>query len=468
MKKIHLRQQVRELLADMLTPVGIYLKLRDHFPHSFLLESSDYHGQENSFSFICLEPIAFFRMAAGELTQQFPNEDPRRLTPPTPESVPELLNNFLQFFHYDQANNPLNMNGVFGYNSFDAIRYFERIAVKDGSQAPNYIPEIQYHFFRFLIAIDHFQNRLLLIENLLEGEQSRSDQIINLLQSRNFSAYPFRTHGTEESPITDEDFKALVRKAKHHCRRGDVFQVVFSRPFQQSFRGDDFNVYRALRSINPSPYLFYFDYGGFRLFGSSPEAQLVVKEGKATIHPIAGTFRRSGDDATDQQLAKALSEDHKENAEHIMLVDLARNDLSRNADQVTVEVFKEVQFYSHVIHLVSKVSGTLKPRTHTVRVLADSFPAGTLSGAPKYRALELIRDYEQQNRSYYGGSIGYLGFDGTCNQAILIRSFLSKDNTLHYQAGAGLVDDSQEESETEEVGNKMAALRRAIVQAEEI
>lgn len=468
MKKIRLHQQSRELLADMLTPVGIYLKLRDHFPHAFLLESSDYHSQENSFSFICLDPMAFFRVADNEVTQQFPGEEPRRMKPPTPTAVPELLNNFLQFFAYESADNPLGMNGVFGYTAFDAIPYFESVEAPREKAGANNIPEIQYHFFRFLIAIDHFQNRLIIIENRLEHEASRTDEVVALLRSRNFSAYPFEARGQEHSPVSDEEYRELVRKAKHHCKRGDVFQVVFSRPFAQPFRGDDFNVYRALRSINPSPYLFYFDYGDFRLFGSSPEAQLQVKDGKATINPIAGTFRRSGDDKTDQELARKLSADTKENAEHVMLVDLARNDLSRNATDVNVEVYREVQFYSHVIHLVSKVSGTLKDRAHTVRTFADSFPAGTLSGAPKYRALELIYEYEKQLRSYYGGSIGYLGFDGTCNQAILIRSFLSKDNTLHYQAGAGLVYDSEEDKELEEVNNKLAALKKAIVEAEGI
>ncbi len=468
MKNVNLRQETRQLLADILTPVGVYLKLRDHFPHAFLLESSDYHGQENSFSFVCLDPMAFFQVAKGEVTQKFPNEDPRRMKPPTPSAIPELLNNFMQFFKYQGEYSPLNMNGVFGYSTFDAVRYFENIDAPTGFEAPNYVPEIQYHFFRFLIAIDHFKNQLFIIENLLEGEESRIHEIEALLRSRNFSAYPFFTEGKEESPITDEEYRSLVRTAKHHCQRGDVFQVVFSRPFSQRFRGDDFNVYRALRSINPSPYLFYFDYGGFRLMGSSPEAQLIVKDRCATINPIAGTFRRTGNDDTDRQLAQKLNKDKKENAEHVMLVDLARNDLSRNADEVNVEVYREVQFYSHVIHLVSKVSGKLKPNVHTIRAMADSFPAGTLSGAPKYRALELIYENERQNRSYYGGMIGYLGFDGHCNQAILIRSFLSKDNTLHYQAGAGLVVDSQEENELQEVNNKLAALKNAISAAAQI
>lgn len=468
MKKIQLRQEVRQLVGDMLTPVGIYLKLRDHFPHAFLLESSDYHRKENGFSFICLDPLAFFRVAQGVVTQQFPGEDPRRMKPPTAGAVPELLNNFLQFFRYQKNENPLGIDGVFGYTTFDAIQYFENIQINPEKNAEQTIPEIQYHFFRFLIAIDHFQNRLFLIENLLPGETSRLTELEALLQSRNFSAYPFTPEDEEHSPITDEEYKELVRKARHHCKRGDVFQVVFSRPFSQRFRGDDFNVYRALRSVNPSPYLFYFDYGDFRLFGSSPEAQLVVKDQKATINPIAGTFRRTGDDTTDQQLAEELTRDQKENAEHVMLVDLARNDLSRNATDVKVEVYREVQFYSHVIHLVSKVSGYLQDNAHTVRTMADSFPAGTLSGAPKYRALELILEYEKQNRSYYGGAIGYLGFDGACNHAILIRSFLSKNNTLHYQAGAGLVYDSDEEKELQEVNNKLAALKKAIWLASEL
>lgn len=259
-----------------------------------------------------------------------------------------------------------------------------------------------------------------------------------------------------------------MKKAKEHCFRGDVFQLVLSRRFFQNFKGDEFNVYRTLRSINPSPYLFFFDYGDFKIFGSSPEAQLIVQDGKAEIHPIAGTFKKTGDDKKDLISAKELAKDPKENSEHVMLVDLARNDLSRNGTNVVVEKNREIQFYSHVIHLVSKVTCKMKTTTNTFRVVADTFPAGTLSGAPKHKALQLIDKYEKIKRNFYGGAIGYMDFNGNFNHAIIIRSFLSLNNQLHYQAGAGIVADSIPESELQEVYNKLGALDKALIQAEKI
>ncbi|MFO7875629.1 MAG: anthranilate synthase component I family protein [Desulfovermiculus sp.] len=328
------------------------------------------------------------------------------------------------------------------------------------------IPEMKYGFYKYIIAINHLKNELQLIENLVDGEESSIDYIEDLIQNRNIAAYHFRTSGEEGTNMTDEQYMEIVDRGKEHCFRGDVFQIVLSRQFSQGFRGDDFNVYRALRSINPSPYLFYFDYGSFRLFGSSPETQIEVSDGKAYINPIAGTFRRTGDDEEDRELARQLADDEKENAEHIMLVDLARNDLSRTTSKVTVERYREIQFYSHVIHMVSKVSGVLRPDANTVKIMAESFPAGTLSGAPKYKAMELIDHYEGKLRGFYGGTIGNISLNGDINHAIMIRSFMSKNNTLYYQAGAGIVSESNRESELKEVGNKLAALKSAIEMAQ--
>ena len=232
--------------------------------------------------------------------------------------------------------------------------------------------------------------------------------------------------------------------------------------------GDEFNVYRALRSVNPSPYLFFFDYGDYKLMGSSPEAQLVIQNDKAFVHPIAGTFKRTGDDDADKMATEALLKDSKENAEHVMLVDLARNDLSRLCDEVKVEHYKQVQYFSHVIHLVSEVTGKVREGSNPFELVAKTFPAGTLSGAPKFKAIGLIDAYEPTPRSYYGGAIGFMGFDGSCNHAIMIRTFLSMNNTLTYQAGAGVVAASNPESELQEVNNKLRALKKAIDLAKQI
>jgi anthranilate synthase component 1 len=454
-------------VADVVTPVSIYLKLRDVFPHTLLLESSDYHGNRNSMSFICFEPEAEFKVHNGVVTRQLPGEDAEEFTPAKPQDVPALLDEFLKSFQVDSEKLPVNVSGLFGYSSYDAVQYFETIKLKSPKKAACDIPELRYAYYRNIIAFNHFTNQLYIIENLRNGEESRREKVMALLLNRNIPTFHFATVGNETSNVTDDQYIEMVKKGKEHCFKGDVFQIVLSRQFSQSFTGDEFNVYRALRNINPSPYLFFFDYGQYKIFGSSPEAQLVIENGIATINPIAGTFRRTGDDARDKELAVQLSLDPKENAEHVMLVDLARNDLSRNCKQVKVHTFKEVQYYSHVLHLVSDVKGTLKSGSKTCRIMADTFPAGTLSGAPKFKAMELIDTYENQSRGFYGGCIGYLGFDGSFNQAITIRSFLSRDNTLFCQAGAGIVSESNEESELNEVNNKLGALKKALEIAKE-
>jgi anthranilate synthase component I len=458
----------KRLLADTLTPVNIYLKLRDVFACSILLESSDYHGHENSLSFICCEPLASFEARADAAEMRFPDAktETRALTQ-TGEAVNALESFRLSFEVVDKQPAKYAVNGLFGYVAYDAIRFFEDVSISHAST----IPDIMYRLYRYVIVVDHFSNELTLTENSVEGIQNNGsglDRIEQIIFSNRFSTYKFSLTNGEESNFTDQEFLQVIEKGKEHCYRGDVFQIVLSRRFSCGFKGDEFNVYRALRSINPSPYLFYFDYGSFKLFGSSPEAQLQVKGDKAHIYPIAGTFRRSGNDQEDAQLASKLAADEKENAEHVMLVDLARNDMSRNAEHVTVEVFKEIQFYSHVIHLVSKVTGKVKDDSSVVRMAADTFPAGTLSGAPKHMAMTLISKYENINRGFYGGAIGFLGFDGTFNHAIMIRTFLSQDNKLVYQAGAGIVAKSKAESELQEVNNKLTALRKAVLMAEKI
>lgn len=442
---------VQEQLADTLTPVTLFLRLRERFGTCLLLESSDYHTKEDSFSLLCAEPIAEFKTTQNN------------------SSRVEELHQFIKNIAMD-SDHPIakRFNSIFGYSSFDAVQSFEEIQFNTSKPGAK-IPAILYHLYRYLIVIDHFKDRLYILENIPDGEKSTMASIENTLFNGPISATnTFKRSGNRSSNMTDEEFKGLVSKGKHHCQIGDVFQIVLSRRFEQSYSGDVFNVYRSLRSINPSPYSFFFDYGTFSIFGASPEAQIIVRNEMAEIHPIAGTFRRSGDDDLDALRAQELLADPKENAEHVMLVDLARNDLSRNAKEVEVVKYKQVQYFSHVIHLVSKVQGKLDAADKSIRVFADTFPAGTLSGAPKYKAMQIIDKLEPTSRGIYGGAIGAFGLNGDVNHAITIRSFFSQDNTLYYQAGAGVVIDSDEEKENQEVFNKLAALGKALEQAESI
>ncbi len=461
-----LKTHYKKILADTITPVSVYLKIRDKFPNSILLESSDYHANDNSFSYICCNPIAYIKVEDETIVQSFPDGKKEVTKIASDTDITKVIHNFSKQFNTKQNGFKFIYNGLFGYMAYDAVRYFEDIQLnkKDGSVN---IPDIYYAVYQNIIAINHFKNEAYLFAHCYQTE-SNVEEIEQLFNVRTFSSYNFNKEGDPKSNLKDEDYKEQVELAKKHCQRGDVFQLVLSRRFQQKFKGDEFNVYRALRSINPSPYLFYFDYGNFKIFGSSPEAQLIVKDGKAEIHPIAGTYKRTGNDEKDAELAKKLAQDEKENSEHVMLVDLARNDLSRNGNTVNVETYREVQYFSHVIHLVSKVTGLKKKDSTTMKVVADTFPAGTLSGAPKHMAMQLIEKYEKTSRSYYGGAIGFMDFEGNFNHAIMIRTFLSKNHELYYQAGAGLVAASNPDDELQETYNKLGALTKALEIAETI
>lgn len=464
-----IKQTYRKLLADTHTPVSIYLRLRDKYPNTFLLESSDYHGQENSMSFICCQPVASMSLRGTDFVAEFPGGQTESKQIGGTGQLTQLMNDFMKRFVVTEPGGlKFSVSGLFGYLAYDAVQRFEDIGFNQKKAEQFDIPDMHYAIFRYVIAIDHFKNELYIVENELPGKEQGLEEMISLITSRNVPTFNFRISNGEESNFTDGEFLEVVKKGIHHCQVGDVFQIVLSRRFQTSFEGDEFQVYRALRSINPSPYLFYFDYGNFKIFGSSPEAQIVIKGGEATIYPIAGTFRRTGNDQSDAELAKKLYEDPKEDSEHVMLVDLARNDLSKSSDAVKVETYKEIQYYSHVIHLVSKVSGKLKKEASPLEMVGSTFPAGTLSGAPKHMAMQLIDKYESVKRGYYGGAIGYLGLNGDFNHAIMIRSFLSQGNTLFYQAGAGIVAKSVPENEVQEVYNKLAALKSALKLAEEI
>jgi anthranilate synthase component 1 len=457
----------KKRLADTTTPVSIYLRLRDVFPNTILLESSDYHSRSNSVSYVCAEPVAGITLQDGLLSTYFPDG---RKEEKKDFILTEEIDAFKAEFKLGIVEDTRYISsGLFGYFTWNTVQQFEDITFSATSPKDQEIPLMQYHIYRYIIAIDHFKNEITLFKNTFNGDDNDDlEKIEYIIQNKNFPEYSFKIDGEEHSNLSNEGFMEMVEKMKKHILRGDVFQIVPSRAYNQGFLGDEFNVYRCLRSINPSPYLFYFDYGSFKLFGSSPEAQITIKDNVANIFPIAGTFKRTGNDEEDAELARKLEQDPKESAEHVMLVDLARNDLSRHCSGVEVKSFKEVQYYSHLIHLVSKVSGNLQPDVPAFKVVADTYPAGTLSGAPKYRAMQLIDEYEGLGRNFYAGAIGYMGFNDQFNHAIMIRTFMSKNNQLYYRAGAGIVADSVAINELNEVNNKIAALRKAIQMATDI
>lgn len=466
---IHIKTEVKSRLADLFTPIGIYLRLRDHFRDTILLESAGNQGENNNFSFIGINAIAGIEIRNfDEAELKFPLDNPVKIQLKN-QKLSELLENFSQTFDCEVPNHEIGKQaqGLFGYTSYDAIPFFENIKFKEQSEE-NKIPLMRYRLYQYVIAINHHNDEMFLIENKIVGLKSELSTIENLIQQKNAPVFPFDALGEETSNLTNEEYLESVEFAKKHCFRGDVFQLVLSRRFEQKFRGDEFNVYRALRNINPSPYLFFFDYGDYKLMGSSPESQLIIKNHQAIIHPIAGTFKRTGNTEKDLEAAEELKKDPKENAEHTMLVDLGRNDLSIHGKNTRVTKLKEIHFFSHVIHMVSEVVADVDKNQNPYEMIATTFPQGTLSGAPKYRAMQLIDEHEKTSRSFYAGCIGFVGFDGSCNQAIMIRTFLSKNNTLFYQAGAGIVAKSNPENELQEVNNKLGALKKAIIKAEKI
>ena len=456
----------KKIIVDTITPVSIYLKLRDQFTNTILLESSDYIAKDNSYAYICCNPIAKFYVKKNILFKEFPDNSKKETKLTSSTNILSELDDFMRTFEIDDnsvESKKYISKGLFGYMSYDSIKFFENIEVENDSYGDE-IPEIFYSFYREIIVINTFNNEATLISH--SGDIEKINTLEKLIKTKKTNEFSFKIEGEIKSNLKDNEYLEMVKKGIKHCFRGDVFQIVLSRKFSQKFSGDEFCVYRQLRSINPSPYLFYFDYGNFKIFGSSPEAQLVIKDEKAEIHPIAGTFKRTGNDLIDSKKAKKLFQDEKENSEHMMLVDLARNDLSRSCNNVKVEKDREIQFYSHVIHLVSKVTGKLK--SISKNIIGNTFPAGTLTGAPKHKAMNLIEKYEKNNRSFYGGAIGFIDFENNYNHAIIIRSFLSKDQNLFLQAGAGIVSKSNPENELNEVYNKIGALLKALKKAEEI
>ena len=473
MKSFQYQTTSKTILADLYTPVGVYMRLRDLYPQSALMESSDYHDQSNSRSFIGIHPMASVAIGHGLASISFPDGTTERHEINKEYGTADAIHALID--RIEVTGEDATVCGLYGYTSFNAVRYFENIAVKDETQEKNDAPDMLYILYKVVIVFDHHNSQLKIVTM---GDAADIDDIYRAMNKANVQAYDFHPVGDVRSTLTDEEHKANIRRGIKHCLRGDVFQIVLSRRFIQRYEGDDFKLYRALRSINPSPYLFYFDFGGFRIFGSSPETHCRIEKCsmfngqcsmyKAYIDPIAGTTKRTGDAEADRKGAEYLRNDPKENAEHVMLVDLARNDLSRNCHDVKVDFYKDLQYYSHVIHLVSRVSGELDADKDPIKAFIDTFPAGTLSGAPKVRAMQLISEYEPHNRGAYGGCIGYIGLDGSLNQAITIRTFVSRNGELWFQAGGGIVAKSDDEYELQEVNNKLGALRKAIEAAEKI
>ena len=466
----------RSVLSDLYTPVSVYMRLRDLYPQSTLMESSDYHEQSNSRSFIGINPIGSVAVAHDRANITLPDGTTESHEISRQFGTAEAIHAFIDRIRIEGQN--AGVCGLFGYTSFNAVRYFEHIAVKDETLEKNDAPDLLYILYKEVVVFDHHNNLLTIVSLAPKAALSDADAkaqaeaaidiIVKAMNRNNVQPYSFHAVGEVTSTLTDEEHKANSRRGIMHCLRGDVFQIVLSRRFVQRYEGDDFRLYRALRSINPSPYLFYFDFGGFRIFGSSPETHCRIEGRRAYIDPIAGTTKRTGDAEADRLGAEFLRQDPKENAEHVMLVDLARNDLSRNCHNVKVDYYKDVQYYSHVIHLVSRVSGELDEDADPIRAFIDTFPAGTLSGAPKVRAMQLISDYEPHNRGAYGGCIGIIGLDGSLNQAITIRTFVARNGELWFQAGGGIVAKSNEDYELQEVNNKLGALRKAILIAEQL
>ena len=454
------KTHTKKILGDLHTPVSIYLKVRDEFPQSALLESSDYHSSDNSTSYIALHPIAHIDINRGDCVMSNPDNQKvnKELSPSF--TISEAINSFISQFEIEGEF--ASQCGLFGYTTFNCVKYTDDIHIKESKEENNDAPDLRYIFYKYLLVFNHYKDEITLIELVGNDEESQLPKIESLINGRNFATYNFFTEDEESSPISDDEFKEYVRQGIDHCNNEDVSQIVLSRRFIQRYSGDDFKVYRALRSINPSPYLFYFDFGGFRIFGSSPETHCKIESGVISIDPIAGTTKRTGNLQEDKEATERLVHDPKENDEHDMLVNLAIEDLMVNAKDVKIDFYKQAQYYSHVIHLVSRVSGQLKSGVNSLKAFFDTFPAGTLSGAPKPRAMQLISDIEAHNRGAYGGCIGFIGLNGDTNQAITIRTFVSRNNELWYQAGAGVVAMSTEEGELQEVNNKMRGLKKAI------
>jgi anthranilate synthase component I len=464
---------VRELPADLETPVSVYLKLRGQ-GESFLLESIDGGERIARYSFIGIAPRARYLLRNDHI--QVTENGQERNLPFSADPLTVLEAELGRYQFSPQPGLPRFIGGLVGYLGYESVRYFE--PVLKAHLPPAALPEGIYLLADTVVAFDHARRSLFLIANVLDGDEAAAgaklDQIIARLQQPLPAAVSKPVSVAEiRSNKTQAQFEAMVRKAREYIAAGDLLQVVPSQRFTRPTNAEAFDIYRAVRRINPSPYMFFFDFGlvdgkPLHLVGASPE-MLVRLEGRhASLRPIAGTRPRGVDPAADAALAEELLADPKERAEHVMLVDLSRNDLGRVCEygSVSVPEFFNVERYSHVMHIVSHVEGTLRPDKSAFDLVRASFPAGTVSGAPKVRAMQIIAELEGEPRDVYSGMVGYFGFDGAMDTCIAIRTLVAHGDNVTVQAGAGIVADSDPASEYNETVNKAKALLRAIEAAE--
>jgi anthranilate synthase component 1 len=464
---------IREISADLETPVSLYLKLRGDGA-SFLLESVEGGERIARYSFIGVQPRAEYVLRGEEI--EIKDEHGSRTTHVNGDPTRFLQNEMDRFPAVRVPNAPRFTGGLVGFLGFESVRFFEPTLgakMKRGS-----LPDGIYMLADTIVAFDHARRSIFLIANVLDGNAEAANQKLDLIESRIQQPLPPApkieiTPSKVKSNHTQGTYEDMVRSAKENILAGDIFQVVLSQRFTRETNVEPFDVYRAVRRLNPSPYMFFFDFGivdgePLYLCGSSPEMFVRLEGRTASLRPIAGTRPRGKDNAADDALAQELLADPKERAEHVMLVDLGRNDLGRVCEYGTVRVsdFFTVEKYSHVMHIVSHVEGKLKPELTAFDLVRAAFPAGTVSGAPKVRAMEIIADLEPDARGAYAGMVGYFGFDGAMDTCLAIRTMVGRGNTVSVQAGAGIVADSNPTAEFQETVNKASAMLRAIDAAE--
>ncbi len=466
---------VREIAADLETPTGLYLKLRGNGP-SFLLESVEGGERMARYSFIGVAPRAQYIVRGNEV--EVVEGSRRHIIVLNPGADPtHFLHSELRRFQSAPGTGlPRFIGGLVGYLGYESVRYFEpRLSSK---LRRSHLPDGIYLLTDTVVAFDHARRSLFLIANVLDGDTEGANRRLAQVAGQIHGPLPpasqpsIGSSGTS-SNMGKEQFEQLVRTAKEHIAAGDIFQAVLSQRFSRETGAEPFDVYRAVRRLNPSPYMFFFDFGSIdgqplTLVGSSPEVFARLEGRSASLRPIAGTRARGADNATDTALMEELLHDPKERAEHVMLVDLGRNDLGRVCEYGSVKVPElfSVERYSHVMHIVSDVEGTLRPKLTAFDLVRAAFPAGTVSGAPKVRAMEIIAELEPEARGPYAGIVGYFGFDGAMDACLAIRTLVAEGHTFSVQAGAGIVADSDPEKEYQETVNKAAAMLRAIEMAE--
>jgi len=469
----------RTLLADLETPVSVYLKLAQTSTASFLLESVEGGEQVGRYSFLGVNPKGLLTVQHNRVTVTRGGMTTTRDLNEGEDPLTVIEAEFGRVQPVQIEGLPRFIGGAVGYLSYDLVRYFERLPAT--AQDDLNVPDAAFMLVDTLVIFDHAKHQLTVLANAhntgdpvaaYNDAVNRIETVIDALAQPlpYLDAPPDPVDGTLHSNMTRDTFEANVRAAKEYIAAGDAFQIVLSQRFSRRTSAPPFAIYRALRALNPSPYMFFlrFDHD-FSLIGASPEMMVRLEDGTATVRPIAGTRPRGSNDAEDQALADELLADEKERAEHVMLVDLGRNDLGRVCAYGSVRV-PEMMFierYSHVMHIVSQVQGTLRPGMNAYSLLRATFPAGTLSGAPKVRAMEIIEELEGPRRGPYGGAVGYFSFDGSMDTCITIRTMLMRGDTVYFQSGAGIVADSDPAREYEETVNKARAVATAITRAEE-